>query len=77
MDEKAAHELASVQGHGFVLIRLLAAIVLALEGDATLIAGNQPAVADGDPMGVSRQVGKYGLRPGERTLGIDHPFCLA
>ncbi len=76
MDEKAPDELGRGQGHGLVAITALGAIVFPLEGDATLIAGNEAAVADGDPMGVARQVSKYGLGSGERSLGIDHPVDL-
>ena len=42
-------------------------------GDATLIAGNQAAVADGDPVGVARQVSEHGCGTGEGALGVDHP----
>ena len=55
----------------------LGAIILPLEGDAAFIASEQAAVADGDPMGVTRQVSEHGFGPGEWPLGIDHPFGLA
>ncbi len=61
MDEKAPDELGCGQGHGFVAITMPGAIVLPLEGDTTFIAGNEPAVTDGDPMGVARQVGEHGF----------------
>ena len=77
MNEKAPDELVGGQGHGLVTITPLGAIVLPLEGNTVLIAGNEPAVADGDPMGVAGQIGEHGLRTGERTLGIDHPVDVA
>ena len=77
VDEKAAHELIGGQGHGFVSIRPFAAVVLPLEGDTVFVAGDETAVADRHSMGITRQVSEYGLRPGEGTLGIDHPFNLA
>ena len=55
VDEKAPDELGRSQGHGLVTIRMLGTIVLPLEGDTALIASEQPAVTDGDPMGVTRQ----------------------
>ena len=77
MHEKAPDELVGGQGHGLIAITRLGTIVLPLEGDTAFIAGDQPAVADGDPMGVARQIGEHGLGTGERSLGIDHPVDLA
>ena len=73
VDKKAADKLGRGQGHGLVPITPFGAIVLPLEGDTALITGNETAVADGNPMGVARQVSEYGLGSGERSLGIDHP----
>lgn len=75
--EKAAHELIGGQGHGFVLMTPFGPIVFPREGDAAFVASDEPAVADGDPMGVARQVGKHGFGPGEGSLGIDHPVDVA
>ncbi len=49
-------------------------IVLPSEGDAGAVAGDQPAVGDGDAVSIARQIGQHGLWPAERALGIDHPF---
>ena len=73
MQEKTPNELGNRQGHGLVTIRPLGTIVLPLEADTAFITGNEPAVADGDPKGVARQLGEHGLRTGERSLGIDDP----
>jgi hypothetical protein len=56
VDEKAADELVGGDGHALVPIAALAAVVLALEGDALLVAGDQAAVGDGDAVGVARQM---------------------
>ncbi len=77
VNEKAPDELGRGQGHGLVAITPLGAIVFPLEGDATLIAGDEAAVADGDPMGVAGQVGEHSFGSGERPLGIDHPVDVA
>ena len=77
MQEKTPNELVGGQGQGLVTIRPFGPIVLPLEADTAFIAGNEPAVADGDPMGVARQIGEHGLGTGERSLGIDHPLDLA
>lgn len=75
--EEAPYELAGCQGQGFVSITPFAAIVLPLEGDTAFVAGDEAAVADGNPMGVAGQVGEYGFGPGKRTLGIDDPVDVA
>ncbi len=77
VDEKAAHELVGGQGHGFITITPFAAIVLPLEGDTVFVAGDEAAVADGDPMGITRQVSEHGFGPGEGLLGIDDPVDVA
>ena len=77
MDKKAPDELGYGQGHGLVTITPLGAIVFPLKGNAVFIAGNEPTVADGDPMGIARQIGEHGLGSGERTLGVDHPVDVA
>ena len=38
------------------------------------VVGDQPAVGDGDAVGIARQIGQNGLWAAERTLGIDDPF---
>ena len=77
VDEKAAHELAGGQGQCLVSITPFGTIVFPLECDTAFIAGDEPAVADGDPMGISSEIREHRFRPGERTLGIDHPVDLA
>src|SRR5262249_57418301 len=73
VDEEAADELASLEGHGGVAAWSLDPVVLDLEGDAPLVGGDQAAAGDGDAVGVARQVGEHRLGAGERSLGIDEP----
>ena len=77
MDKKASDELGYGQGHGLVAMTPLGTIVFPPKGNPVFIAGNEPTVADGDPMGVARQIGEHGLGSGERALGIDYPVDLA
>ena len=77
MDEKSSHKLVGGECQGFESIRPLGTIVFPLEGDAAFIVIDEPAVTDGDPMSVSREVGEHRFGSGERTLGIDHPVDLA
>ena len=77
MDEESSDELSGFEGHGFVAILCLMAIILPLEGDAALIVGDQPAIGDGDPMGLSGQVSEYGLGAGKGTFSIDYPVDVS
>ena len=77
VDEEAPDELGRGQGHGPVAITPHGAIVFPLEGDATLITGNQTAVGDRHSMGVARQIGEHGFGSGEGAFGIDHPVDVA
>lgn len=56
MDEKATDELIGGQSHGLVSFARFGPIVLALEGDAVPIVGDETAVGDRDPVGVAREV---------------------
>jgi hypothetical protein len=53
MDEEAADELAGRERHDLVARRPIGAIILVLEGDAVAVAGDQPAVGDGDAVGIA------------------------
>ena len=57
-----------LQRHGLVAAGAFDPVVLPLEGDAGLVGGDQPAVGDGDAMGVARQIGEHGLGSAERLL---------
>jgi hypothetical protein len=49
---------------------------LPFEGDALAVEGDEPAVGNGDPMGVAGQIGEHRVGSCKRPLGIDHPFDL-
>ena len=76
VQQEAAHELVGLERHGLVPRAALGPIVLPAEGDAALVHGEQAAVGDGHPVGVTRQIGEHRGRPGEGALGIDDPFTL-
>ena len=75
--QEAPDELVGRQRHRLVAARPFDPVILPLEGDAVVVGRDQPAIGDGDAVGVARQVGEHGLRPAERLLGIDHPLGLA
>src|SRR5438128_8302049 len=77
VEQEAAHELAYVEAHDFVLVKSVLAIVLPAETDMGRVEIKQAAVGDGDAMGVAREIGQDLLWTGEGLLGVDDPFGLA
>ena len=77
MDQEAADELAGGEGHELLPFAPVSAIVLPLEGNGLAVESEEPAVGDGDAVGVARQIGEHRLRPAERALGVDDPFGFA
>ena len=77
VEQEAADEFVRVQCHGTLAIGAVAAIILVAERDPMLVQRDQPAVRDGDAVGVSRQIGEHRFRPGERWLGVHDPALLA
>ena len=77
MEEEAADELGCVERHGLEPVAALDPIVFPFEGDAVLVERNETLVGDGDAMSVAGEIGEYGLRPGERPLGVDEPIGAA
>ena len=73
VQQEAADELGRRERHGRVAAWSLDPVVLDPEGHARSVGGDQAAVGDGDAVGVARQVGEHGLRPGEGALGVDEP----
>ena len=71
VEQEPAHELAGVEGHD--LLATLAAVVLPAEADLVVGHGDEPAVGDGDAMGVAPEIGEDLLGPAEGALGVDHP----
>src|SRR5947199_8378939 len=76
VDEEAADELEGPECHLLISIAALGAVVLPLESDALLVAGDQAAVGDGDAVGVTRQVGQLRLRSTDRPLCVNEPLGL-
>ena len=77
VDQEAADELVGGERHELLSFATFGAIVLPLEGDAIAVERDQPAVGDGNAVGVARQIGEHGLGPAEWTLAVDDPFRLA
>jgi hypothetical protein len=77
VDQEPADELVRRQRHRFPAAEPFDAIVLPAERHATIISGDQPAVRDGDAMGVAREIAQDLLWPGERLFAVDDPLGWA
>jgi hypothetical protein len=55
VDEETADELVYCERHYLVAIGAFEAIVLVFEADSVFVERDQPAVGDGDAMGVAGQ----------------------
>ena len=64
VEQEAPDELVGGERHGAVPRPPVAAVILVPEGDAALVKSNEPAVCDGDAMGVASEIGKHCFRPG-------------
>jgi hypothetical protein len=69
--QKAPDEFVGGKRHylGFAVV----AVVVPAEADLPIGKRDQPAVGDGDAMGVAAKIGHHLLGAGEGTFGIDHP----
>jgi hypothetical protein len=75
VQEKAAHELVGIERHQLLALVVMP-VILPSEGNAVVLEGGQPAVCDGDAMGVAAEIGQDLFRAAERPLGVDDPSAL-
>src|SRR3954467_14991269 len=75
MQQEPADELAGIERHRFALVA--GAVILPAEADATILAREQTAVGDGDPVRVAAEIVENLPGPAERSSGIDDPFDAA
>jgi hypothetical protein len=69
VDQEYADELGSSECHDLLTIATLGTIVLPSEGDTAQVARDQPAVGDGDAVGIARQIGQQAeIRSRSATL---------
>ena len=71
MEQESAQELLDIQSHEPLLVAMGG--VSPLEGDVARGESDQPAVGDGDAMGVGAQIAQHMFRPSEGPLGVDDP----
>src|SRR5947208_13168288 len=68
---EAADELVGVERHELVASVGLGPVILPFERHALAVEGDEPAVGNGDPVGVAGQVGEHRIGPAKRSLGIE------
>ncbi len=71
MEQESAQELLDLQSHEPLLVAMGG--VSPLECDIALGESDQPAVGDGDAMGVGAQIAQHMFRSTEGALGVDDP----
>src|SRR5277367_3979081 len=74
VDEEAADELVDGECHHPAPSLLLGAIVFPFESDPGIVERGEPAVGDGDAVGVAREVGQHRLWAADWPLRVDHPL---
>ena len=77
VNEETANELGDGKRHRLLPIATFDPVILPFERHGAVSERDQPAVGDGDAMGVARQIGQNGRGTTEWSLGIDDPFGLA
>ncbi len=71
VEQEAAQELFDSQSHDPLLVAVGG--VAPSESDVALGKSNQPAVGNGDAMGVGAEIAQHMFRPAERPFGVDDP----
>jgi hypothetical protein len=71
VEQEAANELVGGERH--CLSFVACAVVLPLETDTIILAGEETAVGDGDAMGVAAEIVEHLLGSAERPFDLDDP----
>ena len=71
VEKEAAQELFDRQSHDPLLVAVGG--VTPAKSDVSVGESNQPAVGDGDPMGVGAEIAQHMFWPTERPFGVDDP----
>src|SRR5271166_466906 len=65
--------LGDGERHRLLAIAALDPVIFPSERDGAVLERDQPAVGDGDAMGVAGEISEHRLGPAEGSLGIDDP----
>src|SRR5215470_3560017 len=71
VQQKAADKLVSIECHHFGLA--VRTVVFPGKADVPVGEREQPAVSDGDAMGVAAEIGQHLFGASKRWLGVDYP----
>jgi hypothetical protein len=74
MEQEAAQELFDSQSHEPLLVAVGG--IAPAEGDVALGESNQPAVGDGDAMGVGAEIAQDMFRAAEGPFGVNDPVVV-
>jgi len=74
MEQEAAQELFGSQSHEPLLVAV--GRIAPAEGDVALGESDQPAVGDGDAMGVGAEIAQHMFRSSEGPLGVNDPVVV-
>src|SRR3546814_5970950 len=66
VEQEAADELVSGEGHDLLAVGGALAIILVTEGDSGIVEADEAAVRYRNAVGVAGQIGEHGLGPRER-----------
>src|SRR5437016_520868 len=76
VQQEAADELVWRERHRAKPRPAVAAVILVAERYTAFVEAEQPAVRDGDAVGVAGEIGEHCLGPGEGRLGVDEPVLF-
>ena len=71
MEQEAAQELIDGQSHEPLLVAVRG--IAPSDGDVAIGESDQPAVGNGDAMGVGAEIAQHMLWATEGSLGVDNP----
>jgi hypothetical protein len=74
MQQKAAHELDSVERHD--LLPVAVGRIAPAEGHLAVFEAEKTPIRDGDSMRIVSQIPNDVLRPGKRLFSVDDPLLL-
>jgi len=73
VEQEASDKLVGTESHCAVPSLPVAAVILVAEGHAALVERSEPAVRDGDAMGVAAEISEHCFWRVEGWLGVDEP----
>lgn len=76
VEQEAADELAGCEHHRFIFQPPVFAIILPTKCNMLICQFDEPAIPDGDMVGIACEISQHLLWPREWALGVDHPLAF-